>query len=359
MKPRLLILAAALLATACAPKDPNAWTLKGEVKGFDQKAMLFVTDNLNLNPDNYTDLIPFVDGKMEYRGAVDHPMFGNIMYITPAWDTIWTLAAFTVEPGARLKLKGDISWPGNAKGYVTGNRTNDRLTAFLKNANEAIETRLTPENIDKWNEMSWAYIRENTDNMGGVFMLDRVFANSGDGVIPGGAEETLAAFSPEIRQLPVMIELGKTIEAIKEKERQFGESYREIVSAAPDGDVVILSDVIAANRYTLVDFWASWCKPCMAEMPHLREAYAAYHDKGFEIFAVSLDDNADAWKKAIADQKMTWLQVSSLHGWQEPAAQVYEVSSIPASFLIDFEGNIVARNLRGKELSDRLAELLP
>ncbi len=358
MKPRILILAAALFIAACAPKDPNAWTLKGEVKGFDGKALLFITDDLNFPPGLETDSIAFVNGKVNYRGTAEHPMFGHIIYISPDWSGVYTLAAFTVEPGARLKLKGDMLQPGPLKGHVTGNRTNDRLTAFLEDVDKITEEKGVMEDTDEWNEMSRAYIGENLDNMGGVFMFARMNTSCGEMSVLDGAEEMLAAFSPEMRQLPVMMEIDKTIESIKEKEKQFGASYREIVSASPDDEVLILSDVIAANKYTLVDFWASWCAPCMAEMPYLREAYAGYKDKGFEIFAVSLDDDAGVWKKAIADQDMTWLQASSLQGWQEPAAQLYEVRSIPASFLVDAEGNIVARNLRGKALSDKLAELL-
>lgn len=95
----------------------------------------------------------------------------------------------------------------------------------------------------------------------------------------------------------------------------------------------------------------------MGEMPYLLDAYAKYHDKGFEIYGVSLDDNGDSWKKTIEQQGMKWVNVSTLGGWQTEAAKEYSVNSIPANFLINAKGEIIARNLRGEALAEALAEI--
>lgn len=138
---------------------------------------------------------------------------------------------------------------------------------------------------------------------------------------------------------------------------QTGEKYKDFALPNQDGKEVKLSQTVAANKYTLLDFWASWCGPCMREVPHLKEAYAKYHDKGFEIFAVSYDSDAMAWMGAVKKNEMNWIHVSSVNGWECPTQALYNVRSIPRNFLIDANGTIVAENLRGDDLTAKLAEL--
>ncbi len=140
---------------------------------------------------------------------------------------------------------------------------------------------------------------------------------------------------------------------------QVGEKYKEIAGIlSPDGKEIKLSEVVAGHKYTLLDFWASWCGPCMSELPYLKTAYADYHGKGFEIYGVSYDEDGTAWRGAIADGGMNWVHVSALKGWDCPTQALYGVGSIPTNYLIDCKGNIVARNLRGDALGKKLATLL-
>lgn len=111
------------------------------------------------------------------------------------------------------------------------------------------------------------------------------------------------------------------------------------------------------GKYVLVDFWASWCGPCRKENPNVVAAYKKYHDKGFEILGVSLDSKKEAWLKAINDDHLTWKHVSDLKGWANTAAALYGVKSVPASFLLDKDGKVVAKDLRGEELNNTLANL--
>lgn len=134
--------------------------------------------------------------------------------------------------------------------------------------------------------------------------------------------------------------------------------YIEIVQKDLSGKEVKLSEVVKKNRYTLIDFWASWCGPCRMEIPYLVEAYAKYQSKGFEIYGVSLDEDKDAWKNAVQGMQMKWIQVSDLKGWHNEAAQAYGVQSIPANMLVDTEGKIVATNLRGEDVAHTLENLL-
>ena len=137
-----------------------------------------------------------------------------------------------------------------------------------------------------------------------------------------------------------------------------GTQYTDFEMPAPDGKTIKVSDFVAKNKYTLVDFWASWCGPCRAEMPTVVKAYTDYHAKGLEVVGVSLDNDKDAWLKAISELKMPWPQMSDLKGWECEGAALYNVRSIPANVLIDQQGRIIAKDLRGVDLLNKMAELL-
>lgn len=122
-----------------------------------------------------------------------------------------------------------------------------------------------------------------------------------------------------------------------------------------NGQKIALSSL--RGQYVMIDFWASWCGPCRRENPNNVALYNKYHSKGFEIYGVSLDDNKDKWVNAIAADKLTWKHVSDLGGWSSSAAKIYNVSSIPQTFLLDKEGKIIAIGLRGEQLTQKLEEL--
>ena len=123
----------------------------------------------------------------------------------------------------------------------------------------------------------------------------------------------------------------------------------------PEGEQLSLHDL--RGKVLLIDFWASWCGPCRRENPNVVRMYQKYKDQGFEILGVSLDSNRDRWLGAIAADGLTWYQVSDLKGWQNAVAKQYGVSAIPHTVLLDAEGRIIARNLRGATLERKLEEL--
>lgn len=141
-----------------------------------------------------------------------------------------------------------------------------------------------------------------------------------------------------------------------EKAMAVGAIAPDIALPSPQGDTLRLSDL--RGKVVLIDFWASWCGPCRRENPKVVRMYKAYKDQGFEIFGVSLDANKSAWEQAIEKDGLSWQHVSDLRRWRSAAAQTYGVSSIPATVLIDREGRIVARNLRGALLESKLAEVM-
>ena len=127
----------------------------------------------------------------------------------------------------------------------------------------------------------------------------------------------------------------------------------------PQGQTVWVGDYVGQNKLVLIDFWASWCGPCIRELPNVVKAYERFHDKGLEIVGVSLDKDKASWLAAIEQTGQKWPQMSDLKGWDCAGAQIYGIQSIPANVLIDSQGKIVARDLRGdallEEIESRLA----
>jgi peroxiredoxin len=134
-----------------------------------------------------------------------------------------------------------------------------------------------------------------------------------------------------------------------------GTAAPDFTMNTPERTPLSLSDL--RGKVLLIDFWASWCGPCRKENPNVVAAYHKYHEKGFDVLGVSLDKDKDRWENAIDKDGLIWHHVSDLKGWQNEAAQLYGVSSIPATVLLDREGNIIARNLRGPALEEKLTEI--
>lgn len=134
-----------------------------------------------------------------------------------------------------------------------------------------------------------------------------------------------------------------------------GRPAPDIALPNTEGDTVRLSSL--KGKYVMIDFWAAWCKPCRVENPNVVRMYEKYHDKGFEIYGVSLDRTRKAWLDAIQEDGLEWIHVSDLKYFDSEAAALYNINAIPATVLLDKEGNIIAKNLRGEALEEKLAEL--
>lgn len=155
------------------------------------------------------------------------------------------------------------------------------------------------------------------------------------------------AYPNAVKPLKIQLEQSKAF--------VIGGEAPDFSQVSPEGASISLSDL--KGKIVLVDFWASWCGPCRRENPNVVRMYNKYKDKGFEILGVSLDSNKDRWVAAIAKDGLTWPQISDLKGWANAAAQLYGVTSIPQTVLVDKDGKILARNLRGASLEAKLSEI--
>ncbi len=337
----MMIAAAALALVGCGKE----YVVKGTIEGFAGEVKLMANKSTECFASTTTE-----DGSFEMKLDVEAPLFANLV-VGDKQRMVF------VEEGI-VTVAGSLeNWDAVTVG---GTKSNDNFAAYRGEKKALLEAyyaatddesrAVAEQNYDQ--HTADAY-EANKDNLFGLYLLatEVYYGMTRDEIL-----EAVAALSRELQMSQGAISLKEHAEAMKRVD--VGQQYIELELPDKDGNMIKLGDVLAQNKYVLLDFWASWCGPCMREVPFLLEDYAKYHDKGFEIYGVSLDKNREPWVATMESKGLVWPNVSELKEWKDPSAKKYAVRSIPSNFLIASDGTIVARNLRGEELGAKLAELL-
>jgi peroxiredoxin len=223
---------------------------------------------------------------------------------------------------------------------------------ILSEDEASVQSELMKKNdviIEQNSKQTFDFAQENRDNLAGFYAMLSLFS-----LDPITYEKELIGYADEVRvKFPDNSAVQSFANHMAElKPVSIGQKAPDFESLSPTGRKIKLSDF--RGKYVLLDFWASWCAPCREENPNIVKQYNAFKDHGFTVLGVSLDDNQTAWLKAIKDDNLDWSQVSELKRWDSETGQLYKITAIPASFLIDPDGVIIGKNLHGLDLENAL-----
>ena len=355
-----LLMAGGLILTAC--NNEPAYKISGTIENVADGETVYLQE-MQGRDMVILDSAIVKNGTFTFKGGQDSTVY---RYITYQPQELW--ADLFLENGNILVKLGEESqatgtpnndiYQGFKDKFVTYNQEMGEL--YQKARTDSTLTNEQREELMKQIEtkdaeamdMVYNTIAANIANPVGIYLLPNYAAAFDLEKQAALADQIPAEYKTNER----IARLISNIEVAKKT--AVGQKYIDFAMNDPKGKEVKLSDFIGKNKYTLVDFWASWCGPCKKEMPNVVAAYKEYNKKGFGIVGVSLDNDGDKWKEAIKTWGMTWPQMSDLKGWNCEGAAIYGVRSIPATVLIDQEGNIIARNLRGEAIKEKLSELL-
>jgi peroxiredoxin len=320
---------------------------------------------------DFTDSAKVVNGKFSFSLKSAEP---NMYWFTTMSDINGQPNyIFFADPAPlRARLKGDsIAWSHVEGGQAQNDYLEYRnlLGSFVQ-AQQRMQTDFN-EAVQKGDVSTQEAIRNEYQNLNAQYMAGLknfikshpkspvsgyiVYADLNNPNIPlTEVEEALSYIDKSIANTKFIKLATKRVNEARGS--TVGYKANNFSQATPEGKKVSLSDF--KGKYVLLDFWASWCRPCRMENPNVVAAYNRYKDKGFTVLGVSLDTNKDPWLAAIQQDKLTWTHVSDLKGWGNEVGKLYGVTGIPQNYLIDREGKIVAKDLRGEALDQKLAEIL-
>jgi len=362
----ILLLLAVTIVASCKQPAKNEFTITGTVDTVLDGYVLL--QKRSDGPLITIDSMLLTSGKFNFTGTVDYP---EVYYVTI--PVTKSSVPFFIEPA---KIIISVNTKEINKSRIEGSVTQDQYDSYLDildqysaKVKENYQMYMKAQEIgdlvkakefdsltnlydEQRAEFSKKYVMENPKSFVSPYIA---FRNSWNYEM-NELESALNNFDTLLNHSIYTGFLQEHLKTLKRTE--VGMLYVSFMMQDSTGLYVPIADLIGKN-YLLVDFWASWCSPCRQENPNLVALYSKYHERGFDILGVSLDSVRERWLKAIKDDNLTWTHVSDLKGWDNKAAKLYAVRSIPANVLLDTNGYIIAKNLRGEDLQNKLAELFP
>ncbi|WP_040396212.1 TlpA disulfide reductase family protein [Aquimarina agarilytica] len=368
---KIAVISLCMALFACKKEATSDYTITGNITGFDNNTKVYINKISDSNRQIVIDSTQIVDGKFsislpkvtskDFNFITFNGAQGNILLIAENEPISITadksdLRKAEIKGGAENALFSEYLNNITAIKYEEGNISNKGRTASQTgNYEELRRLKAKSDSLTAVKkDMRLNILTKNPNSIISVMALSDLVSYK---MIKG--EEAKAFFSkmsPELQQSRLGINAEKMLASLIEETSDIGDEVADFSGPTPDGQTLSLKKSL--GKYTILDFWASWCRPCRVENPNVVRVYNKYHDKGLEIISISLDKDANKWKQAIANDGLTWKHVSHLKFWQEPIAKRFGVRSIPVTYLLDEKGVIIAKNLRGQALADKLEELL-
>ncbi|MBD3289645.1 DUF4369 domain-containing protein [candidate division KSB1 bacterium] len=348
MKRILVILGMFTLLISCSTEKNNLqpFTINGNIEGAPD-GMVYMQVYAPGYKAIVIDSAKIKDGVFEFTGKINKPKYYYLRI-----NDKQRAVNFFVEPGS-LTVEG--SWDDLKNIKVTGSKTQDEFDAFyteLENRRKEMREQGVEEEelYEKRAEMIRKYVAEHPAS---VISAHLTYWNLVHEVDLAELKTIVSELDESLNSTFYLQQLKERIKTLEQT--AVGQPALDFTMENTEGEPVSLSSF--EGDYLFVDFWASWCMPCRRENPNVVKMYRKYHSEGFDILGVSFDSNRDNWLKAIEEDSLTWTHVSDLQGWQNAAGRLYDIRSIPSSLLIDPEGIIIAKNLRGEDLRNKLADI--
>lgn len=374
----------ALIFTGC---ENNKFSVSGELDGAEPGSYIYLDKLGGTNLEPFDSVMIADDGKFSFSGEIEYPEF-FLLKISES-NFLTTL----IEPGDDMTLKADadsLSFtaeiqgsPGTSKMIEYDLRLEQAMNE-LQELGEIYQANIDSPELDQMmtdldaraqtilndmNQYTKDFIDENTESLVSLIALYKQIAPQvyvlniqEDLDYYKLVDSTLSELYPESEPVKTLHNQLETVTSSMDSSAggankgDIGTIAPDIELPSPEGNIIKLSST--RGQYVLLDFWAAWCGPCRSENPNLVEAYKKYNSDGFEIYQVSLDKTREAWLKGIEEDKLDdWIHVSDLKYWSSEVVPLYGIESIPANYLLDKEGRIIAENLRGEALEQKLSEI--
>lgn len=383
MKKLLTVFLIAIAISSCKNEAPkiDGYVIDGTAKEiYNGIRVILQTTNEQGRPVPIDTAI-VVDEKFMFEGKLDNP---EMLYISV--NSVTGNLPLIIE---NSQITIDIDKNNIAKSKVTGSESNDDYVKFIEGRTQAqldvqsLSVKLDEakfikdtENIKFYSDKlqdavknnenyALTFVENHPNSYVSLFIIDAQ-TNLRDVDIEA-YETAFNALNTSLKTSEYGANVTKKIDQVKEFQQKsqnlaIGKKAPNFTAPDMNGNPLTLYDI--KGKVTIIDFWAAWCGPCRRENPNVVKVYNQFHDKGLEIIGVSLDgtprqgDAKAAWLKAVEDDKLTWHQVSNLQYFNDPVAKLYDINAIPATYIIDKEGTIIAKNLRGIALEQKIAELL-